>query len=102
VVGSDGLFDNLYPNQIKSSVEEVIKGLHKFSPTLIADRLANLTGKFAQDEGYMSPFSEKAREQGHRFMTGGKVDDIAIVIGRVNLVETNQDRMDKAGLGSEL
>jgi len=89
VNASDGLFDNLFKDQVKSTVEEAIREEHRFSSVLIAEKLAEKAGKFAQDKEYLSPFAMRAREQGYHF-DGGKVDDTTVVVGRVNLVDENK------------
>ncbi|CAM6050192.1 unnamed protein product [Sphagnum compactum] len=91
VLGSDGLFDNVYDRDIESTLS-VFGGSDQES----AERtmaLAILANKHSRDETYESPYSREAIQQGldlpwwkkilGKKLTGGKVDDIAVLVGHV-------------------
>jgi len=85
VVGSDGLFDNVSGNQIKECVETYLQK-NSFDSKSIARELAKMTYKLSLDSSYNSPFGIRARQYGYKY-TGGKSDDITVVVGKVNLLE---------------
>ena len=58
-----------------------------FDATKIADILAQHAYKLSLDERYKSPFAIEAIKAG-KYFTGGKSDDITVVVGKVRLVET--------------
>lgn len=87
VLGSDGLFDNLFGHQIKTTVENTIKRSKRIDVNLIAEQLSATTVRHSKDTKYLSPFAQRAREQGYPREMGGKVDDLTIVVGRIHLVK---------------
>ncbi|CAA7406240.1 unnamed protein product [Spirodela intermedia] len=87
VVGSDGLFDNVFDQEIVSIVsasDDVVDA---------AKALADLASKHSLDSGFDSPYSLEARTRGFDVpawkkvlggkLTGGKPDDITVIVGRV-------------------
>ncbi|BBN11828.1 protein phosphatase PTC7 [Marchantia polymorpha subsp. ruderalis] len=92
VMGSDGLFDNVYDSDIESTVK-VFSGSDEDSANRLAMALATLASKHARDRNYNSPYAVEAVSQGHdvpwyskifgKKMTGGKLDDITVVVGHV-------------------
>lgn len=52
----------------------------------VADSLASLAQAYAFDPSYVSPFAKEARVQGLPF-TGGKPDDITVLIAVVSMEE---------------
>ncbi|KQK17902.1 hypothetical protein BRADI_1g37500v3 [Brachypodium distachyon] len=80
VVGSDGLFDNLFD----SAIQQIVRmcGELKFSPKMVADILAGnayCNARSNQD----SPFSAASRQQQGTSFTGGKQDDITVVVAYI-------------------
>lgn len=78
IVGTDGVFDNLFDADIidivqKSKIGEV---------RTIADKIAQLAYEKSLDTKYNSPFSIGAKKSGYRFV-GGKSDDITVAVGIV-------------------
>jgi serine/threonine protein phosphatase PrpC len=71
IVGSDGLFDNVHDANITRLVQK-----HQNIYDL-ADRLSRIASKHANDQTYRSPFAER------RGRTGGKLDDITVVVARI-------------------
>ncbi|KAL9243593.1 hypothetical protein vseg_017462 [Gypsophila vaccaria] len=87
VVGSDGLFDNVYDRQLVSTI-----AAHR-DVTEAAKALARLARNQSTDSSFDSPYSSEARTKGIDVpdwkkllgmrLTGGKVDDITVVVGAV-------------------
>lgn len=80
VAGSDGLFDNLFNDEITSVVVEAVK--EGLEPQAMAKKIADLARKRALDRNRPSPFSVAAQEAGYRYY-GGKLDDTTVVVSYV-------------------
>lgn len=78
IVGSDGLFDNLY---LKDIEKIVLDNVGK-PPSVIADLLLRRTLKLASITSYFSPFSEHARRENQNQL-GGKPDDVTIIVAYI-------------------
>ncbi|KAK8641609.1 hypothetical protein V6N13_011002 [Hibiscus sabdariffa] len=87
VMGSDGLFDNVFDGEIVSTVarhSDVVEA---------AKALANLASNHSMDSRFESPYSLEARSKGFDVpfwkkilgmkLTGGKLDDITVIVGQV-------------------
>ncbi|KAF3947795.1 hypothetical protein CMV_026125 [Castanea mollissima] len=83
VMGSDGLFDNVFDHEIVSTIarcRDVVEA---------AKALANLASNHSMDSNFDSPYSLEARSKGFDVpiwrkilgmkLTGGKLDDITVV-----------------------
>lgn len=80
VAGTDGLFDNLYDNEIAALVVQAVRtGLQ---PEAAAGNIAMLAQQRAQDRHRQTPFSAAAHDAGFRYF-GGKLDDITVVVAYV-------------------
>lgn len=80
VLGTDGLFDNLFSGELTAAVAS---GIHdRLSPEVLAKKLVTAAFKKSQTPGCPTPFSEAARCAGRR-LTGGKVDDITALVAIV-------------------
>ncbi|WJX31259.1 protein-serine/threonine phosphatase [Trifolium repens] len=87
VVGSDGLFDNVFDHEIVLTVASY-KDVSE-----AAKALANLASSHATDSNFDSPYSSEARSKGFEApwwkkivgmkLTGGKLDDITVIVGQV-------------------
>lgn len=87
VMGSDGLFDNVYDREIVSTVAS------NRNVTEAAKALARLARDHSMDPGFDSPYSSEARTKGVDVpdwkkmlgmkLTGGKLDDITVVVAEV-------------------
>lgn len=81
VAASDGLFDNLFDEDI-IKISETFLG-YEFLPEEFCNKLAReLVAKAVQkgwDLNYRSPFSKNAARFGQRFI-GGKLDDTTVVV----------------------
>jgi len=83
IFGSDGLFNNLYDNII---LEVVNQFEYDEYPAVIALTLAETAYELSVQKHYWSPFSQRKYEAGlinkDEQQTGGKPDDIAVVVGK--------------------
>lgn len=90
IMGTDGLWDNCWPEEIQS----VVKFCLDKDPATSANRLAQIISHYAQhragDPSFASPFAYSAYQSGLP-ISGGKMDDITLVISRV----FNQESSDK-------
>lgn len=81
IVGSDGLWDNLYD----ADIYEIIESCNSTEVTSIAQAIAKHAEMVAGDKDIISPFSKSARSNGYPFASGGKLDDITVLVGRIVL-----------------
>ncbi|GFY93969.1 protein phosphatase 2C family protein [Actinidia rufa] len=80
VAGTDGLFDNLFDNEITEVViHEMKTGL---SPQVVAQKIAALARYRALDRMRQTPFSAAAQDAGFRYY-GGKLDDATVVVSYI-------------------
>ncbi|XP_074294315.1 putative protein phosphatase 2C 55 [Silene latifolia] len=77
VAGTDGLFDNMFDNEIAALVVEAMK--EGVEPQITAQNIANIAQQKAQDCHRKSPFSAAAHDAGLSYI-GGKLDDITVVV----------------------
>ncbi|XP_015061529.1 probable protein phosphatase 2C 55 [Solanum pennellii] len=80
VVGTDGLFDNLYDADITEVVVHAVEA--GLGPQMTAKKIAALAQQRAMDTTKPSPFSDAAKEAGFEYH-GGKLDDITVVVSYV-------------------
>lgn len=100
VVASDGLYDNVYDRDI-GAVVSVFGGSDVSTAEHTAAALAALASKHSGDRAYDSPYSQEAIAQGQdlplwqkllgRKLTGGKPDDITVVVAHVVPSRENDD-----------
>lgn len=87
MVGTDGLFDNLFDSELTSVVMHSVKA--GWGPQDTAERIATLAHLRAQDPLRQSPFAKSAQEAGYRFW-GGKMDDITVVVSFITSKDAKQ------------
>ncbi|EEF52541.1 protein phosphatase 2c, putative [Ricinus communis] len=80
VAGTDGLFDNLYNNEITAVVVHAMRA--GLGPQVTAQKIAALARQRAQDKDRQTPFSTAAQDAGFRYY-GGKLDDITVVVSYI-------------------
>ncbi|MCD7462389.1 hypothetical protein HAX54_048408 [Datura stramonium] len=80
IVGTDGLFDNLYDEDISGVVIQAMEA--GLGPQMTAQKIAELAQQRAMDHTKSSPFSDGAREAGFEYH-GGKLDDITVVVSYI-------------------
>ncbi|KAM7520224.1 hypothetical protein LguiB_019186 [Lonicera macranthoides] len=81
VAGTDGLFDNLFNNEVTAIVVEGVRA--GLTPESMAQKVAALARHRALDRKRQSPFSVAAQEAGYRYF-GGKLDDITVVVSYIS------------------
>ncbi|KAH0734083.1 hypothetical protein KY285_009790 [Solanum tuberosum] len=81
ITGTDGLFDNLYNNDINAIVVHATRA--GLGPQVTAQKIAALARQRAQDKNRQTPFSSAAQEAGFRYY-GGKLDDITVVVSYIS------------------
>uniref|UniRef100_M4BT57 Protein phosphatase n=1 Tax=Hyaloperonospora arabidopsidis (strain Emoy2) TaxID=559515 RepID=M4BT57_HYAAE len=87
VLGTDGLFDNLYSEQIASLLDTVLSPTQKrdqHSMDKVASFVAHTAHKAAKDTKTKTPFAVAAQQAGYEYL-GGKMDDITVVTSLVTL-----------------
>ncbi|KAL8477217.1 hypothetical protein ACS0TY_029490 [Phlomoides rotata] len=82
VAGSDGLFDNLYSEEIAGVVGDAVK--EGLCPDATAKKIADFARVRALDRKHQSPFSKGAQEAGFTYY-GGKLDDLTVVVSFVSI-----------------
>ncbi|KAL5557252.1 hypothetical protein UlMin_039488 [Ulmus minor] len=80
VAGTDGLFDNLYNNEITAVVVHALRA--GLEAQVTAQKIAALARQRAMDRTRQTPFSTAAQEAGFRYY-GGKLDDITVVVSYI-------------------
>lgn len=81
VVGTDGVFDNVFTDDLVAIVVEGIK-LGK-NHNDISNRIAHVASLKANSASEKTPFSDAAASAGYYFQ-GGKLDDISVVVSIVH------------------
>jgi len=90
VAGTDGLFDNLYDNELIGIVTHSTRtGL---DPQLTAHNIAALARERSEDRNRQTPFSTAAQEAGFRFY-GGKMDDITVIVSFVTTIKSDFSKL---------
>ena len=93
VIGTDGLFDNLFDVRIVELIKPFIRGRDDIlDPDLLAEIIANEAEKFSRNQSYMSPFAKSAREAFYDYI-GGKQDDITVAVCQVKLAPKETDKV---------
>ncbi|KAL4584348.1 hypothetical protein LXL04_008947 [Taraxacum kok-saghyz] len=80
IAGTDGLFDNLYNNDITAIVVHAVRA--GLEPQVTAQKIAALARQRAMERDRQTPFSAAAQEAGYRYY-GGKLDDITVVVSYI-------------------
>lgn len=80
IAGTDGLFDNLYNNEVTAVVVHAMRA--GLGPQVTAQKIAALARQRAQDKNRQTPFSTAAQDAGFRYY-GGKLDDITVVVSYI-------------------
>ncbi|KAF5193763.1 Udp-glycosyltransferase 72e3 [Thalictrum thalictroides] len=86
VAGTDGLFDNLYNNEITAVVVHAVRA--GLEPQVTAQKIAALARQRALDKNRQTPFATAAQDAGFRY-NGGKLDDITVVVSYVSSSSSN-------------
>ncbi|KAK3157430.1 hypothetical protein QOZ80_2AG0122120 [Eleusine coracana subsp. coracana] len=81
VTATDGLFDNVYEQEVASIISKSLQA--DLKPSEIAEQLAAKAQDVGRSGAGKSPFSDAALAVGYLGFSGGKLDDIAIVVSIV-------------------
>jgi protein phosphatase PTC7 len=85
IVGSDGLFDNMFDNQITEIVTPFIKNSDDLlDPELVAQMIAKQAETLSLNTRWMSPFAKHAYDNFYDFK-GGKHDDVTVVVSQIKI-----------------
>ncbi|XP_048572218.1 probable protein phosphatase 2C BIPP2C1 [Triticum urartu] len=85
ITASDGLFDNVYDHEVADIVSKSLEADRK--PTEIADLLAARAKEVGRSGSGRSPFSDAALAEGYLGYSGGKLDDVTVVVSIVRKSE---------------
>lgn len=93
IIGSDGLFDNVFDEDIVDIVASKTKAnILQSDPQQIADALLRRAREVSEDTRFASsPFQSRAIQEGFYYQ-GGKIDDITVICGIIRYNEDSPDR----------
>lgn len=104
IMGSDGLYDNLFDKNILSLVRDHVHAhtipgnaqrpprVRNLQPQILSDILANAAKEISEAKRNVdTPFQRRAMEEG-LLMEGGKADDISVIVAVVRDCEDSPDR----------
>lgn len=104
IMGSDGLYDNLFDKDILALVRQHVQAhtipatagrsarVRNLQPQILSDILANAAKEISEASRRVdTPFQRRAMEEG-LYVEGGKVDDISVVVAVVKDLEDSPDR----------
>ncbi|XP_019440365.1 PREDICTED: probable protein phosphatase 2C 62 isoform X1 [Lupinus angustifolius] len=81
IIATNGLFDNLYEQEIASIISKSVQA--GLSPQEIAEILGMRAQEVGKSSLTRSPFSDAAQAVGYVGYTGGKLDDITVIVSFV-------------------
>ncbi|XP_074592374.1 uncharacterized protein LOC141848211 [Curcuma longa] len=81
VTATDGLFDNLYDQEIAAIVSKSLQASLK--PREVAEYLAKRAHEVGRSATARSPFADAALASGYPTFTGGKLDDVTVIVSIV-------------------
>ncbi|XP_042395064.1 probable protein phosphatase 2C BIPP2C1 [Zingiber officinale] len=81
VTATDGLFDNLYEQEIAAIVFKSLQASLK--PREVAEYLAKRAQEVGRSATARSPFADAALASGYPMFTGGKLDDVTVIVSIV-------------------
>lgn len=99
IMASDGLWDNLFDEEILKLIAQTTKNFgEQCNPQLIATALAKAAMEAGHSEDKMSPFAVGAEKAGVRFyggkkFIGGKLDDVTVLVARVTVGEGGKAKL---------
>lgn len=82
VMGSDGLLDNLSETEMLDEVVRLRR--QKASPSQMVQRLAKLAFDSSMDKKKSTPYSKAATEAFDMVFSGGKPDDITVLVAYID------------------
>ncbi|XP_062205108.1 probable protein phosphatase 2C 71 [Phragmites australis] len=85
VTATDGLFDNVYEQEAAAIISKSLQA--DLKPAEIAEHLAARAQEVGRSGAGRSPFSDAALSFGYLGFSGGKLDDIAVIVSIVRTSE---------------
>jgi len=106
VLASDGLFDNMYAQEVLEHLSKYINEEGEIKdPQTAVDELVKKAYDLSLDPNYDSPFQRRAKELRIIFQggyPGGKSDDITVIVAQVKLFKKGDDQiLQDMGEGEE-
>ncbi|THF96102.1 hypothetical protein TEA_020839 [Camellia sinensis var. sinensis] len=86
VTSTDGLFDNLYDPEIVSIVSKSMQSNFKLEE--IAEALARRAHEIGNSTTCMTPFADAVAALGIEGFTGGKLDDVVVIVSLVQKISS--------------
>ncbi|KAL6342036.1 hypothetical protein AAG906_038282 [Vitis piasezkii] len=80
IAGTDGLFHNLYNNEVLAVVVHTTRA--RLGPQVITQKIAALARQRAHDKNRQTPFFTATQDVGFRYY-GGKLDDITVIVSYI-------------------
>ncbi|XP_065850915.1 probable protein phosphatase 2C 71 isoform X2 [Euphorbia lathyris] len=87
ITGTDGLFDNLYDQQIASIVFSSLQAGIQLQE--IAELVAERAQELGQSKSVRSPFADEAQAAGYVGYNGGKLDHVTVIVSLVHQTSTH-------------
>jgi protein phosphatase PTC7 len=85
-MGTDGLFDNVYDEEMEPCIKEQLSLSDNLfvmkDPTAAAKCIGDLAYGKSKNTRYESPFAKGAKLAG-KWYTGGKEDDITVIVSHI-------------------
>ena len=91
ILASDGLFDNLFDEKIIKIIKKNELKRGRVDPTQLSQELLNAARSVAESSNASCPFNSRALKEGLIY-EGGKMDDISVAVGVVDISEDSPDR----------
>ncbi|RYQ82708.1 hypothetical protein Ahy_B10g101279 isoform B [Arachis hypogaea] len=88
ITASNGLFDNLYDQEIASVVSKSLQA--NLKPQEIAELLAMRAQEVGRSSFARSPFGDAAQAAGYVGYTGGKLDDVTVIVSSVKTTQIDR------------
>ncbi|EEF28870.1 probable protein phosphatase 2C 62 isoform X2 [Ricinus communis] len=88
VTASNGLFDNLYEQEIALIISNSLQASLK--PQEIAELLARRAQEVGQSTAVRCPFADAAQAAGYVGYTGGKLDDVTVIVSLLHKSSASQ------------
>ncbi|KAI9320410.1 phosphatase 2C-like domain-containing protein [Dichotomocladium elegans] len=93
IVATDGLYDNLYDDEILEEVHQCLVNNDDAAPQRISDALALRAKMVSEDPSYTaSPFQSRAIHEG-MYYQGGKADDITVLVAMIKCEDGPPDQL---------
>uniref|UniRef100_A0A2P2IUW2 Protein phosphatase n=1 Tax=Rhizophora mucronata TaxID=61149 RepID=A0A2P2IUW2_RHIMU len=87
IAATNGLFDNLYEQELCPVVSHLLQAGLRLQE--IAELLATRAQEVGRSATVRSPFADAAQAAGYVGYTGGKLDDVAVIVSLVQCSSTS-------------